>query len=38
MRCVWPVGKGRDYSFEDLLNIARGQLELEDMLLARAKK
>jgi NadR type nicotinamide-nucleotide adenylyltransferase len=29
--------KGKDYSFEDLLNIARGQLELEDMLLAKAK-
>ena len=29
--------KGKDYSFEDLLNIARGQLILEDNLLATAK-
>lgn len=28
---------GTDYSFEDLLNIARGQLILEDNLLAQAK-
>lgn len=28
---------GMDYSFEDLLNIARGQLVLEDNLLAQAK-
>ena len=29
--------KGSDYSFEDLLNIATGQLELEDNLLTQAK-
>lgn len=28
---------GTDYSFEDLLNIARGQLILEDNMLARAR-
>lgn len=28
---------GKDYGFKDLLNIARGQLELEDMLLAKAR-
>ena len=28
---------GTDYSFDDLLNIARGQLALEDNLLAQAK-
>jgi len=29
---------GRDYSFDDLLNIARGQVELENNLLAHARK
>lgn len=29
--------RGNKYSFEDLLNIAHGQLELEDTLLAQAK-
>jgi len=29
--------RGNNYSFEDLLNIARGQLELEDTMLTQAK-
>jgi NadR type nicotinamide-nucleotide adenylyltransferase len=29
--------KGMDYSFDDLLNIARGQLKLEDRLITEAK-
>ena len=28
---------GTDYSFDDLLNIARGQITLEDNLLTKAK-
>jgi nicotinamide riboside kinase len=31
------LGKGNNYSFEDLLNIAHGQLELEDTMLTEAK-
>jgi NadR type nicotinamide-nucleotide adenylyltransferase len=30
------IGNGTDYGFDDLLNIARGQVELEDSLLAKA--
>ncbi len=29
--------KGMNYSYDDLLNIARGQLELEDLMLAEAQ-
>ena len=29
--------KGMNYSYDDLLNIAHGQLELEDVMLAEAK-
>jgi NadR type nicotinamide-nucleotide adenylyltransferase len=29
--------RGKDYTYEDLLNIAAGQLELEDNLLVKAK-
>jgi NadR type nicotinamide-nucleotide adenylyltransferase len=31
------IENGTDYSFEDLLNIARGQVALEDSLLQKAK-
>ena len=32
------IENGTDYSFDDLLNIARGQLVLEDSLLGKASK
>ena len=31
------LGKGMNYTFEDLLNIAHGQIELEDSMLTQAK-
>ena len=31
------INNGKDYTYEDLLNIARGQIQLEDVMLNKAK-